>query len=111
MDDNDYESMLHSVDLVLVLTKSEYCLLCGCYEAVASEKPLITSNTNTLKEYFKGVYFVNNNGVDIASSIKKTIRNTEYNNYMKMLKKKLKSDWQKRYADLESNIKVIEIAK
>lgn len=53
----DYSNYLISCDVVLVLTTSEWVILCGGYEAVAVEKPLITSDTKALKEFFKGMVF------------------------------------------------------
>ena len=42
-------SLLYSVDMAMALTTAYFCVLCGCYEAVAAEKPLITSNKNVLR--------------------------------------------------------------
>lgn len=71
-----YNALLHSVDAVMVLTTREYCLLCGAYETVAVKKPLITSNTRTLKTYFrKGAVYTGHAPGDIADSIKYAVNN------------------------------------
>src|SRR5205807_6653113 len=43
-----YEDLLRQADLVIDLTSAENCLVCGAYEAVALEKPLVTSDTRAL---------------------------------------------------------------
>lgn len=50
----DYDAYLFFCDVILVLTTSEWVILCGGYEAVAFRKPLITSNTKALQEFYKG---------------------------------------------------------
>jgi hypothetical protein len=44
--------MMRSVDATIVLSERENCLLCGAYETVASEKPMILSNKEALRNYF-----------------------------------------------------------
>ena len=102
--DYEYECLLKSVDIVLVLTTADYCLLCGCYEALAAEKPLITSNTTTLKEYFKGVYFTENNKEEICSTIETVLKDKNYNVSIKKIKERTKKDWEKRLLRLENRI-------
>jgi hypothetical protein len=48
-----FDNLLHSCDCVIDLTTREDCLVCGAYEAVSAEKPLILSDTATLRDYFK----------------------------------------------------------
>jgi glycosyltransferase involved in cell wall biosynthesis len=64
-----FVDMLYSVDGVLALTTSDYCMLCGCYEAVAANKPLVTSDKSVLREYFEGALFVDSDANSIASGI------------------------------------------
>ena len=102
--DNEYECLVKSVDIVLVLTTADYCLLCGCYEALAAEKPLITSNTTTLKEYFEGIYYTENNKKEICSVIDTVLKDKDYAAHIRKLKEKIKKDWDKRLSVLESKI-------
>ena len=46
----EYVELLSAAD---VLTSIEGCLVCGAYEAVALGKPLVTSDTMTLRNYFR----------------------------------------------------------
>lgn len=70
--DEDFNALLHSVDAVMDLTTREDCLVCGAYEAVAAETPLILSDTEALRNYFRrGTVFVENNAAAIAEGLKK----------------------------------------
>lgn len=52
--DMEYFKYLMSVDFTIVLTSQEYTLNCGAYESVASKKPMLLSNTKTIRNYFRG---------------------------------------------------------
>lgn len=66
-----YQNLLRSVDVVLVLTVEDNCMVCGAYEAVAAEKALILSDKRVLREYFnRGVVFTENKSNSIAEAIK-----------------------------------------
>ncbi len=70
-----YIQMLHSVDLIMDLTKSEDCLVCGMYEALAVEKSLILSDKKALRDYFNsGAVFTANTPSDIARSINTVLK-------------------------------------
>ncbi|RJP72327.1 MAG: glycosyltransferase [Candidatus Abyssobacteria bacterium SURF_17] len=74
LDEKNYQSLLYSADVVMVLTSAEHFLLCGAYEAVALGRALIVSRTNDLMDYFhKGVTFTENNAPDIAKAIEHAI--------------------------------------
>jgi hypothetical protein len=62
---------LYKSDVVLDLTEHDNCLLCGAYEAMAAERPLVTSERVCLKEYFnKGTIFTQHDGKSIADAVK-----------------------------------------
>ena len=66
-----YYSKLFSCSVVLDLTENDNCLVCGAYEAMAAEKPLVTSNTCRLKRYLKkGTIFTDHTIMDIFSPVK-----------------------------------------
>ena len=70
LSDKEYESLLCSCDTVMVLTTRDDCLVCGAYEGISVDKPLILSNTKALREYFNlGVTYTGNGSEDIAESI------------------------------------------
>lgn len=58
--EDHYISLMARCDAVCVLTIKEYILNCGAYEAVSLNKPLILSNTKTIRSFFsRGVVYVN----------------------------------------------------
>ena len=66
----DFNSMLFSCDLILDLTTREDCLVCGAYEGLAVNRPMILSETTALRQYFKhSAIYTNNTTQDIASKI------------------------------------------
>lgn len=74
--EQEFQRQLMSCDAVIDLTTREDCLLCGAYEAIAAEKPLLTSNTKALKEYFpKGTVFTNNDIESIVNGVKTLYEN------------------------------------
>lgn len=55
----DYFGYLKSVDFTIIITSQEFTLNCGSYESVSAEKPMILSNTVTIKSYFnKGCCYI-----------------------------------------------------
>ncbi len=65
-----YEHMAKS-QVVVDLTEQQNCLVCGAYEAMVLEKPLVTSNTSALKNYFNaGTVFVDHKPEAIAEGIR-----------------------------------------
>jgi len=74
LSDEEYQALLLSADVVLVLTDQEGCLVCGAYEGVAAGKPLVLSATEALTGYFsRGVVFVENDAASIAAGIMKAV--------------------------------------
>jgi len=106
LSDKDYIKMLNSVDVVMDLTRMEDCVLCGAYEAVAVEKPLITSNKRVLKNFFnKGTVHVNNTAEGIAKGISYALKNTKKLTLgIKILKAQRKKEWQNQFKALSKLI-------
>ena len=70
LDYNDYVSLLQGVNVIMVLTKRNKTMLAGAYEALALQKPLITSDWHPLKRYFyKGTVHVDNSPKEIQEAI------------------------------------------
>ena len=103
MPDQDFIDMLFSVDIAMALTTSDYCMLCGCYEAISAQKPLITSDKKVLKDYFNKSMFVGNSPVGIAEGIREVIKNLDYYTVQsKKMNKEISSLWGKLFNNLES---------
>ena len=71
LDYNDYVSLLQGVNVIMVLTKRNKTMLAGAYEALALQKPLITSDWPPLRRYFyKGTVHIDNSPKEIQEAIK-----------------------------------------
>jgi hypothetical protein len=94
--DEKYWQLLWECDLVVDLTTRENCLLCGAYEAVAVEKPMVLSNSSALRGYFtKGAVFTENIDVNIALSINSALDSLNFlTQQSKELKIELKLNWE-----------------
>jgi len=102
-----YETLLCESDLVVVLTDKDLILNCGAYEALSLNKPLILSNTKTLKSYFggPGIIYVNNSRLDILGGINEALPSLDVmkSNIVER-RKEIDKDWQSKKDDLMSLI-------
>lgn len=74
----EYAGLLRSADLVVVLTTHDHTMQRGAYEAVALEKPLVTSDWGILREAFsKGTVHVANDTESIRRGIDLALRDRE----------------------------------
>jgi len=72
LENEKYRSLLKSVNAVITLTRNEDTMQRAGSEAVSAGKPLITSDTKMLKNYFKkGTVFVDNTANGIVDGIEK----------------------------------------
>jgi glycosyltransferase involved in cell wall biosynthesis len=68
--DRDYLALLRGADALLVLTDEDHTMQRGGYEAMALEKPLITSRWPLLEEVFsRGTLHVDNTPAGIAAAV------------------------------------------
>jgi glycosyltransferase involved in cell wall biosynthesis len=93
-----YLELLYSSDLIMDLTLMEDCLVCGAYEGLSFDKPLILSKTKATKEYFQsGAVFTGNTSREIAASINFAIQNIDQiKSEIKILKKNIEYAWSKK---------------
>lgn len=78
VDRETYDAYLNSVDLVIDLTTRESCLVCGAYEAVAAEKPMIISDTEINRNVFNlGAMYSGSNVTSIRECIREALLNLE----------------------------------
>lgn len=96
--ESDYVRLLSSCDAVIDLTNEPDCLVCGAYEAVSLEKPLILSDDPALRNHFnKGVIFTQNKSEYIAEAITKVItRHHKQQLEVQQLKDEITVNWQKK---------------
>lgn len=102
-----YWSLLYSANVLMDLTTRENCLVCGAYESVALEKPMVLSNTLATRNYFsKGCVYADPTKNSISSAIKLVTSNLlNYQSDISSLKIELVEKW-KSY--LTSCIKQIQ---
>lgn len=95
VNDDDYFRYMKSVDAVIVLTSLDYTLNCGAYEAVSLGKPMILSDTETIRNYFeKGCIYTDLSASGIAHSLAMCKENvSRLNCEVRDLREKLSSDW------------------
>lgn len=68
--DDGYAALLRAADTVMCLTTHDHTMQRGAYEAMALEKPLITSNWELLrKTFYNGTIHVNATGSEIAQAV------------------------------------------
>ena len=101
--DREYFALMKSVDIVMVLTDQEHCLVCGGYEGVVFGKPLILSNTRALREYFSaGAVYVDHSVASIRDGIVEAAERTaELREAVAGLGERLERDWREKFADVE----------
>lgn len=105
LDELDYISILKSCDIIMDLTTLNDCLVCGAYEAVAAEKPLITSDTEALRNYFyKGALYTDSTCENISKTILEAISNMDN---LRCQIKDLKADKIKEWDDKKNEINSI----
>jgi len=72
--DDEYLALLRGADAILALTREDHTMQRGAYEAMALEKPLVTSDWGLLRQVFsRGTVHVDNTPQAIAGALE-TIR-------------------------------------
>ncbi len=107
LSETDYWSLLCSVDLVIDLTNRENCLLCGAYEAISQNKPLVLSSTHALKKYFgDGAIYTQNDSKNIHKSLLYAVNNINILKSNSQLKAvELREEWHTHGNSLANFIK------
>ncbi len=105
--DREYLALLKSVDIVMVLTEQEGCIVCGGYEGVSLLKPLVLSDTETLRGYFsKGAVYVRHDPRSIADGIAEAAGKIEkLEAELRSFKSSLKVRWREDFDLVASNIR------
>lgn len=108
LDEQDFIDHVYAVDAVMALTTADHCMLCGCYEAVAAGRPLITSDKHVLRRYFTGSVFVDNRADRIYNRIVELMKNYEdYSKNAAILKEQIDSKWRHTFDSLKKQIEQI----
>lgn len=109
LSESDYAALLNSCDAVMDLTLMEDCLVCGAYEAVSLEKPMILSDTKALKGYFSaGAVYTGNTPKDIAQAVRRFSRDKDQLCAdVRSLKTSLGLHWQEQANHLYARIRAM----
>lgn len=101
--DKEYDELLQKSDIIMDFTKLENCMVCGAYEAVAMGKPLVTSSTDVLKEYFtQGTLHIDHSPQAICDAIMKVYDNyDEFCEGIKQLKNDIDINWSVKFNELK----------
>lgn len=93
--DAEYERLLQGADVIVDLTAMNDCLVCGGYEAVALQTPLVTSDTRALREYFHaGTVYTAHDSAAMAGAIAFAVEHrVRLAAEMAALKEDLLRDW------------------
>lgn len=107
--EEEYITMLNSVDATIDLTTRENCLVCGAYETVAVGKPLILSNTQALRSYFnRGAVYTPNSAEGICKAIKQVVAHKEQlSSEVRELKTTREAEWEIYKAELDKVMSVL----
>ncbi len=82
----DFYELLKNSAGVISLTKWDYTLTCSSLEALCFEKPVILTDKEAFKKFFKdAAIYVENNAFSISEGIKRLLSN--YDLYLKRIKK------------------------
>lgn len=81
--------------MVVDLTAIEDCLVCGAYEAVALGRPLVTSDTAALRDYFRlGTVYTRHDSQSLAAAMTHALAHrTRLASEMQTLKPDLIAAW------------------
>tara|TARA_X000000368_G_scaffold384316_1_gene342814 strand:+ start:4673 stop:5647 length:975 start_codon:yes stop_codon:yes gene_type:complete len=106
LEDQEYNNLLKTCDVHVVLTKRDYTLLYGGRESLSLEIPLVVSDNEPCSKYFyKGSVLTNNKPKNIAKSIKDAIKSRK--NLKKQLielKKEKNIEWSKKLKNLKNKL-------
>ncbi|MFK5951354.1 MAG: hypothetical protein QM500_21575 [Methylococcales bacterium] len=103
---SEYEALLCECDAVMVLTKRDDCLVCGAYEGVAVEKPMILSNTCALKTFFyDGCVYAENTQDGLKEAVNSLLeKRDELSKDVRQFKVCLKEAVAKQISDMEQSV-------
>jgi glycosyltransferase involved in cell wall biosynthesis len=108
-----YEQLLRDAVVVVDLTAIDDCLVCGAYEAVALQKPLVTSDTRALRAYFRrGAVYTRHDSESIAAAIRAAIEaRVELSRESGLLRGELETEWEPQRAAVVDAIRSLGSAR
>ena len=100
--DEEYKALLKGCDIVISLTKNDFTMQNGAYEALALGRPIITSDWPVLKNiYSKGAICINNTSKNLVDAILEIKYNySRYLNEMSELREDINLIWKRKISEL-----------
>lgn len=97
--ESEYLSLLKTSDAIMDLTSFNDCLVCGAYEAVSLEIPMILSDTSVLREWFyKGAVYTGHTVKSLSQAILTSRRrHSELKNEVHSLREEIDERWLELY--------------
>lgn len=98
----DYQSLLMSADVIVVLTSQDHTLTCGAYEAVALGRPTVLSDTAAIRDYFRaGAVYTQPTAEGIREAIiEALLRHSILESEVAKLRGELSEAWECQFAEL-----------
>lgn len=98
LDENDYWQLLDTADIIVTLTTREYTLLSAGYEAIALEKPILVSETITLKDFFgENARYLNQDFTNVVDELDRIVNNIEHwQQRVKRFKQIRQKEWKEK---------------
>ena len=113
VDEETFLGLLFKCDVILDLTTWEDCLLCGGYEAVSAERPMILSGTTALRSYFRdGALYTDNTPQDLSERIREAlVSQASLTERVRKQKAELVRQWERDKAKLEDTLSQLVAAR
>jgi hypothetical protein len=108
LDHASYISLLNSADALMVLTTRENTFLSGGGEALSLGKPLITSRTKVLLDYFaKGTIHIDNTTEEIIEASERVLMDkNRLTKEMEELRILREQEWERKFMDLKNMLEL-----
>jgi len=112
LDEPAYVDLLRTSSVILALTVTPDCLLCAAHEAVAVERPLVTSDTAALRRHLSsGVLFTSNVAAQIAGNIRSALEHQDaLVDDLRRLKRTLSAEWETQAAGFEQRLRSVAVS-
>lgn len=100
----EYIGLLKGSNAIMDLTTRDHTLLCGAFEAVSLEKPLITSDWKILRDHFPfGTVHIPNTVDGILDGVQQIKRNqAKFQQEMAVLREQLTKEWNLKFSRLQN---------
>lgn len=104
--DDEYDELLCTATVALVLSTRENVLTQGCHEVMGAGRPLVTSMSEAAQRYLtRGTVLVANTAEDVAAGLRSAIaRSEELAREMKDLADERRTQWETRVAELRVQV-------